>query len=95
VLKENIMHHLYNFVVVGLIIAAFVSFLVSMHCADIRASNGCPVPVCHRSCAYVDLASGIVRAVEPSYSEFFYEHVANSFTSDGRKSRLHLTPEPV
>jgi hypothetical protein len=89
------MHHVQDFVLAGLIIAAVVGFLVSVHCADIEACNKVPVPVCHRSCAYVDLASGLVRGVEPGYTEFFFEHIANSVTVDGRKSRLHLVPEPV
>ncbi|WP_144106786.1 hypothetical protein [Paraburkholderia sp. BCC1886] len=49
----------------------------------------------HRSCAYVDLGSGVVRLAEPGFSEFFWEGLFNKFTGDERPSKLHLLPDPV
>jgi hypothetical protein len=79
------------------VIAALLGCILGLHFAELRGDerrHG-PVPVCHRTSAFVELATGVVRSTEPGFGEFFTETLFNSVTYDGRKSRLHLMPEPV
>jgi hypothetical protein len=91
------MHAAVPTLIAAVIIAALLGCILGLHFAELNGDkrrHG-PVPVCHRTSAFVDLSTGVVRATEPGFAEFFAETVCNSFTHDGRKSRLHLIPESV